>query len=48
MQMCIRDSVMAIIVPENMISDIMSGENTPVEVVCQSEGVNLPIILDSL
>lgn len=32
--------VMAIIVPENMISDIMSGENTPVEVVCQSEGVN--------
>ena len=29
--------VMAIIVPENMISDIMSGENTPVEVVCQSE-----------
>lgn len=32
--------VMAIIVPENMISDIMSGENTPVEVVCPSAGVN--------
>ena len=32
--------VMAIIVPENLISDIMTGENTPIEVVCPSEGVN--------
>lgn len=32
--------VMAIIVPEKLISDIMSGENTPIEVVCPSEGVN--------
>ena len=31
---------MAIIVPENLISDIMTGENTPIEVVCPSEGVN--------
>lgn len=32
--------VMAIMVPDNLISDIMMGENSSVEVVCPSEGVN--------
>ena len=33
--------VMAIIVPENMISDIMSGENTPVEEMVRAGGSDL-------
>lgn len=32
--------VMAVMVPEKLISGIMSGENTPIEVVYSSEGVN--------